>query len=95
MSEDSRCQERVTELKQKLYDSEEKIRILRSLIKDLEDTCGDVKIQLAVACSHESVERERYYYSGMHTAEYVSRCLVCDQEVGEAVFYRAKKKRHI
>ena len=85
----------VPELKQKLYDIEEKIRVVRSLLKDLESDHGTTRAELKQSCLHDSVERERYYYSGMHSAEYTCRCLVCDQEVTDETYHQAKKQRQI
>lgn len=76
----------IKNLKRKLHMTNEKIKIFKELIKEHQQEHQEISHQLLIACKHINITKNRYYASGMHTAEYTYICNICDQEVSERTY---------
>lgn len=87
--------DKVKALKRELNDTEEKIRVMRSILLDIEQKHRLITANLLKTCNHEVVSKERQYYSGMHSSEYYYKCELCDQPVTDKIYYNATDQRII
>lgn len=81
----------VPELKKELTRLQDAQTVLKQIIKEHEERIQTFRKYLLKACDHHDIDRDRHYYSGMHSAEYTNRCNVCNQKLTDEMYWRIQQ----